>query len=83
MKKGDIIQVDGKKFKIQKVIADSIYASLVISGDKCQRGKPRRFRFDELAKATGLTVEAIKNDLANKLNKYKRCLEERSSGLCS
>lgn len=30
-----------------------------------------------------LSFTPFKNDLANKLNKYKRCLEERSSGLCS
>jgi len=61
MKKGDIITVEGKRFKIQKVSSDSIYASLMISDDKCQRGKPRRFHFDELAKTLGTSVESLKN----------------------
>jgi len=66
MNKGDIIQLEGKRFKIQKVISDSVYASLMITDDKCQRGKPRRFRFDELAKSMGTTVEAIKTKLIAK-----------------
>ena len=65
MKKGDVITVDGKRFRIQKVISDSVYASLMISDDKCQRGKPRRFRFDELAKTLGTSVESLKNDLTS------------------
>lgn len=60
MKKGDLIQVDGKRFKIQKVIHDSFYASQMVSEDKCQRGKPRRFFFTDVASALGTTVEELK-----------------------
>lgn len=84
MKKGDVITVDGKRFRIQKVISDSVYASLMISDDKCQRGKPRRFRFDELAKTLGTSVESLKNDLtSNKVimkEQLKQVVAEEAEG---
>ena len=63
MNKGEILHHDGKKFKVQKIASDSIYASLMVSDDKCQRGKPRRLFFTELASSLGISVEAFASKL--------------------
>jgi hypothetical protein len=63
MNKGEILHHDGKKFKVQKIASDSIYASLMVSDDKCQRGKPRRLFFTELASSLGITTEAYASKL--------------------
>lgn len=57
MNKGDTLHHDGKSFKVQKMVSDSIYASLIVSEGKCQRGKPRRLFYTELAASAGISVE--------------------------
>ena len=63
MNKGETLHHDGKKFKVQKIASDSIYASLMVNDEKCQRGKPRRLFFTELAASLGITVEAFVSKL--------------------
>lgn len=81
MQKGDLVQIDGKRFKIQKVIDDSFYASQIVSGDKCQRGKPRRFFFTDVASALGTTVEELKASALSTKNVMKIQLTKKDVAL--
>jgi DNA-directed RNA polymerase specialized sigma subunit len=65
MEKGTIFEARGNKYKLQKITKKGVYASKVVDGDKCRRGRPTKLTFEEVAASLGVTVA----ELVEKLNK--------------
>jgi len=65
MEKGTIFEARSSKYKLQKITKEGVFASKVVDGDKCRRGRPTKLTFEEVANSLGVSVE----ELTEKLNK--------------
>jgi len=57
---GTIFELRSKKYKIKKIDSNGVYASKMVDEDKCQKGRPSRFSYSDVATALNITVEQLK-----------------------
>lgn len=59
MWKGTIFELRGKRYKIQKINSDGVYASKMLDEHKCQKGRPSRFSHIDVATSLNVAVEKL------------------------
>jgi len=59
MWKGTIVEVDGKRYKIQRVEKEGVYASKMVTETKCQKGRPSKFSHSDVAVFLGVDIEDL------------------------
>lgn len=59
MWKGTIFELRGKRYKIQKINSDGVYASKMLDEHKCQKGRPSRFSHIDIAASLNVAVEKL------------------------
>jgi len=57
MWKGTIFELRGKRYKIQKINKEGVYASKMLDEYKCQKGRPSRFPHIDVAASLKIAVE--------------------------
>jgi len=59
MWKGTVFELRGKRYKIQKINSDGVYASKMLDEHKCQKGRPSRFSHADVAISLNIAVEKL------------------------